>query len=1232
MFVLQPSIPLVALLLSFASPAEPADHVRYDRPTTKVKPKTTLQTRFDAAKQAATRTKAGPADAAPLQRDREATSQAVLDEQITTLERLIRTSDKTDPELPDLLFRLADLQLDKRAFFDRQAGALYEPIHAAEQGRKTSPSAAQGELERLRAKQRRFEASAKAASTRAVEVYQALARTSSGYKRLDEALYYLAAELGALGREAEMKDVYLRLIRDFATSKYVANAYLAFGDFYYAKGEIGDALKLYQRIVDGYPDHPAYAYALYKTAWCHLNPVGTAPPEYTRSLDEFVATIAATLAGKAGSEANAKQLRRDARRDLVKAYLHVAKPSRAWEFFGKVGRGPKPEEDAQRSMMEQLAVAYFAEGKYVDSSAIYHTLQRELPDDPQVCHWQAQVVVNALGTDDAEVQWIESERLAAAWERTKGRELPEPVKRACASATRDTLRQMATVWHDEADKTRKPATYALADRAYRAFLAAFPDHPDAYEVGYFHAELLWVDAVRLAAQGTKASLAAAQARFGEAHTAFNATLLRKPGGRFTREAAYAQMLAMKNHLAYDETGSAGTGCRMNTEGVCVFRGPRTARPTTTEADGRIDLAARFPESDYTADEARMLAAYDTYEKYVKRGPESKDELPKILYHRVKLMMTHNRLAEAKPLAIDLLTRFDGTIYAAWASEMLVDILTLRWADAANDDAKRRSARDELAKWAKRLPELAVWKHPEADRVREQVPTLVAAVRGQQAEEFRLAGVAGDRQGFRRCAEEYQSIFNDHPEHDRADVLLFNAARCFEAAKLVGRAIAMRKELVGRYPKSALFKQTLRELGEGYHAIAFYGDAAAHYERYAETFDADAFAPEALQNAYLFRLGRGEQDDAARDLDRYEEIYKKKDAGQAARISWSKHGLLADDAARLEHARDYLAEYGSKGGVDRAVVAEATIGQILWRRSCSQSLLHDSCIAITRRKATTGARTADRATRLRARIRGGKAPKYCGGESQAIITVHARDPKLVGEAAEHFARALKLSAKAPAPPEDDVARAEAYRNAVGMAMVYDADRRYEAYLALEIPNELYFGAAEHAWKQERGPRLAKQYADAVAREKASRAAFGSYLERKLELGRSLSDAYGKVMGSGSKHWTLAAAARTALVHRNFADQLYRAPIPAELRTQDQQDVYCTALAERADPLVATADESLRYCLSRSTEFAFFNEFSRMCEEELQQTHAETFPATNEIFGRSEYTEIRMERHGVQTRIE
>jgi hypothetical protein len=79
-------------------------------------------------------------------------------------------------------------------------------------------------------------------------------------------------------------------------------------------------------------------------------------------------------------------------------------------------------------------------------------------------------------------------------------------------------------------------------------------------------------------------------------------------------------------------------------------------------------------------------------------------------------------------------------------------------------------------------------------------------------------------------------------------------------------------------------------------------------------------------------------------------------------------------------------------------------------------------------------------------------------------------------------------------------------------------------------------------------------------------------------------------------------------------------------------YCDGLAEQADPLVVTAKEALRYCLERSTEFQFFNEFSRMCEEELQQGDAESFPATNELFGRSIYTDSRLDVVGVQVDLE
>jgi TolA-binding protein len=1194
-----------------------------------VKPKVTapLSSRVKAAQNLQKAKPAAPTiTAADWEKKRESTKQEILDEQIGRIRRLIGQTEKSDPDMPELLFRLADLWLEKVAYYERQAGSLYDPIFAAETA-KDKPK-----VQTLRAKQAKFEAQRKAAATEAVKAFTALTgeTTFAGYKRIDEALYYLAFELGHLGRESAMKDAYVRLIRDFPTSKYVASAYLNLADGFFAKGAIPDALKLYQRIVEGYADSPVFAYALYKIAWCHLNPIGTAEPQYAKSLDAFVATIEATLAGKAGSEANGRQLRRDARRDLVRAFVHSGRPSKALEFFETVGNGPSANEDMAKKMMELLAAAYFGEGMYVESTATYRKLQDVYEKDKDVCHWQQQIVVNALATDDPRIQWIESERLADIWKSWADGNHPEPVKRKCRNDARDTLMQMATVWHDEAAKTSKAETYALAEKAYAAFLERFPTDAKAYELGYYHAELLWAQAHAGFGNRDAKIHQAARAKFRAAHDAFRRVLEKNPKGKYTRDAAQAQMLALKNHLQYDETGGTEIPCRMNTDGICVFRDAR--RAPKPRSDGRIDVAKEFPKAEYTSDEAAMLAAYDTYQRYVK---DTKDpELPKILYHRVKLMMEHNRFAEAKPLATELVTKFDGTIYAAWAAEMLVDAMTLAWADAENSNEVRRQRGAELEVIAAKLKKGKSWEHPEADRIRAQVPTLLAAIAQGRAESYRRDGEDGDPKGYVKCAEEYVAIWNAHEDHERADILLFNAARCYEAAYLVGMAVKMRNEIVTRYPKSRVYQQTLRELGQNYQAIAFYGEAAEKYEHYAAQFPKDMHAPEALQNAYLFRLGLGEDSKAASDLDKYEEIYRKKDVVLAAKIFWSKHELLAGDAERLAHARAYVADYGAKGGADRLAVAEAAIGQILWRQSCNEPLRYDSCVSVRRRKANTGEAERHRAEILRGRTGKGRAaaPKFCGTDTQALVTVHARDEKKAAEAMAHFAAVAKIGAKTPKLPAADDERVEAYRNAVGMAMVYTADRGYEQYLALEIPQELWFGAGDFSWKKDQpDKRLAREYERAAAREAESVARFVEWRDRKVALGKDLRDRYVAVTKSGSPYWTLAAAARTALVHRNFADQLYRAPIPETLKTEEERDDYCDELAKRADPELETAKDALRFCLARSTEFQFFNEFSRMCEEELQQSDADEFPATNELFGSSVYTDSRLDVLGVQTEI-
>jgi TolA-binding protein len=1216
-------------------PAESSDGnaVRYERKSGKVQTKNTLDTKFKTAQKTAEKNKGKKEQmmtADQFARQREAVSQEIADQQIEQLKRLIKATESSDPEMPDLLFRLSDHHLEKKAYFERQAGTLYDKIYAAEEAGKKA------EANQLKEKQKRFEKQSKDASAQAVSVYKVLVTKPEfgKYKRLDEAIYFYAFELGQLNREAEMKDAYLRLIREYPTSKYIPNAYLSFADYYFGQNQIADALKLYQKIVDGYKDSPVYAYALYKMAWCYLNPIGTAEPQYTASLNKFVETIKATLEGRAGNEANAKQLRRDARRDLVKAYVHAGKPSKAWDFFTTVGNGPKKDEDMARKMMELLAVAYFGEGMYIESTASYKKLQDVYEADPDVCEWQARIVVNALATDDKQIQWIETEKLGTYWERYKDSKFKEPVKRKCRDEARDTIKQMATVWHDEAEKTRKNETYDLSEKAYRKFLEAFPQDKDAYELNYYYAEILWTQADHAYNSKDKASKAAGLKKFREAHDEFIKVLERKPDGKYTKEAAYAQMLAMKNALEYDETGGRAKACKTNEEGVCVYKDKEKKKKVTSK-DAQTDVNQDYPVTEYTPTESEMLKSYDTYQKYVK-DPKDK-ELPKIQYHRVKLMMEHNKFKEAKPVAIDLITKFDGTVYAAWASEMLVDILTINWTNKNNTPDDTVAASDELEDWSKKLQKSKSWKHDEADRIREAVPTLLAGIGWKRAEAYQEQGKQGDPQGYVRCGKEYVTIWNEFETHPKADILLFNAARCFEAAYLIGQSIKMRNELLTRYPSSSKYQQTLQELGANYQAIAYYGEAADRYEKYADKYPKDKFASDALQNAYLFRLGLGQQDKAAADLNKYEAIYKKKDVAVAAKIFWSKHALLATDAEKLAHANAYLSEYGGKGGADRQAVAHAEVGQILWRQSCSEDLLYDSCISIKRRKATAGEKVAKKAGKIRSKIKAKKKkdalPKFCGAETQALITVHKRDGKKASQAMSHLDSVLKLATKKPSIPATEIERAEAYKNAVGMAMVYTADRKYEEYLGVAIPDELSFGASAEEWKKDSGiPKLEKEYKEALAKETEPKKKFMDWYTKKKKLGGELVEQYAKVKGSGSPYWVLAAAARTARVNQDFADQLYRAPVPEVIKTEDQMFAYCDGLAEQADPLVATAKEALRYCLERSTEFQFFNEFSRMCEEELQQGDAETFPATNELFGKSVYTDSRLDVVGVQVDLE
>jgi outer membrane protein assembly factor BamD (BamD/ComL family) len=1214
------SLPALALA---AGPTAPASGVRYGRKAGAIKTRTRLDTRAKGEASGASTKKAAPGvDASAYHERKPSVTLAVIDDQIGVARRLVEQADRTSAEFPGFLHRLANLYLDKRAILELAAGELYEKIDALTKSRRGQ------EAKTLQARQARLGKQARQASAEGARVMAALVGESryDTYDRRDEVLYDLALAYGQLGEEEKMKANYARLIKDHPQSRFRPHVYVAFADHEFDQGHVADARRLYQQVIDGYAGSPMYAYALYKSAWCELNPDGDAGPDYPRALSRFVQAIDAASAGKAGSEANGRQLRREARRDLVRAYVHAARPSKAWDFFGRVGRGPTNAEDMRRQEMELLAAAYFGEGMYVESTATYRELQDRFVGDASVCQWQSKIVVNALASHDAQIQWKEAQRLVKAWEEVRGGNFDKQVRRHCGAAARDTLVQLATTWHDEANKTRRAEPWHFAAAAYEEYLRLFPKDKEAYELAFYLAEVHWARGEQLYAQPDRARKVEGLAEFEAAHDAFVHVLEMRPKGKLSREAAYAQMLAMKNALEYDETAGPRTACTVHSDGTCSYddRRARRGRGHNTQE------VARLPPREYDEASRRMLEAYATYEQYV---DDPKDpQRPKILYHRAKLMVDHNRYDDSRPLLEQIVGDYEGTVYAVWSAEMLLDALTIDWADASRSVAERAAAGDDLVQWATKLEASKTFAHAEATRVRAQVPTLMAAVGWTIAEGDRVAAKAGeDPDGYRKCAQRYVGLYEMYPDHDRPDDLLFNAAICFEAAYLVGNAIKVRRVLLDDHPGSDHYQQTLRATAENYQSIAFYAEAAELLEGYAGKYETDAYTGPALENAFLFRRGLGDDDAAKRDLQHYESLLRRKDPKAAARVFWSEADLLSDagadaDAdAQLRHAQEYVARYGKKGGSEGLALAHARIGQLLWERSCAHPGPGGVCVTVTRRKAGAGQATQDAAETLRIRGRH-KARKRCGFATQGVLKVHDRDRKLAAKAQDHLARAVDLFGALGDLPED-ADQARAIRDSWGMALTYRADEGYERYLRIEMPDKLTFFVED--WKKDSSvAKWDREYAEQVRRRADSTARFGRFLDAKTKQGRGLVEDYARVRGSGSPHWILAAAARSAVVHQNFADQLYRAEIPAELRTPDQVDAYCDTLSDYAAPLEHEAHESFAYCLQRSTEFSFFNEFSRQCEQEMQQRRPDEFPATNELFGRSRYSDSSVKRAGVQ----
>jgi len=1070
----------------------------------------------------------------------------ITDKQIRYMYDLVEESASDDPQKPDYLFRLGELFADKQRFLSLNARALDEKVFEAQQAKNPGQAAS------LKQQQQQYDKQAEDSALKAVKSYMAASRYPK-YARMDEVLFRLGYLLQILKKDDQAREFYRRLVKDYPQSKYVPNAYLSFAELYFQDGEMDNAGKFYDKVTE-FTTSAVFGYALYKKGWVEVN-LGN----FKNALEIFVQVIQLCQNGKIPKN-QAGPLEREAKKDLVKAYGRTpgASPDKAWEFFERMGGDYAPK------MLEALAELYWEQGMFQESSKIYRKIIALNESSTRLCEWQNKILRNTLSSGNKRDQVQELNRLGNVYEALAKRpELKKDLLSECKNVFHDTGKELALIWHKEAQRTKNADTYQLAGLAYREFLSHFGDEKDTPEITFYYGEILWQ---------TRAWKEAAQV--------YTKVVQLDPKGKFVKEAAYAAVLAWKNALNISDDG----------EGV--------DRDKAKEKS----LEPR-PIPEY---QQKMLAAFDTYIKYVPDAPE----LVKIKYRRARVLYDYNHFEDAIPLFADIADHHVNDELAIYSANLLLDCLNIL-----------KRYKELLQTVDNYLANPILMKD---DEFRKQMVSLKADSLVAEAKQYEKD------KSYKECGISFVAAADTLPEHKDHAQRLYNAGICFQNARLVGQAIKVREELIKDHPKDPLAQRALFQIASGYHQLAYYAEAAKRYEEFADRFPGEGQAFTALGNAYAFRIGLGEFDQAITDMNNFVKYYGDKRPAETASVVFQMSEVYEKQKKTDELAKNleaYLKRWGAKGGIDKQILAHFKLGEIAWTKSCPQEGVNGACMKVERVTMNGKAKALyqinsqikDRKKKLKEKQR-----TQCGPPTSSRITVYDRSPKLASEGQKHFGEVFRLWGKGDAEkklqsqvpnPDEAAARDVFMRFAVAGAAFYQADQVYEQFLKSKFPQGLDF--------QQPSPYDSKKVAETKKKKfDDSQKKFLVYLTEKTKLAERLAGPsadkkgmYDFVLDYHVAHWTIAASARIGQVFADFVNQLYTAEIPKDLKEQDEwgnrpREIFCDALVDKAEPIESKAVTGYELCLKAATKESWFNEWSTMCEVELNQMQPSEYPLAAE----------------------
>jgi cellulose synthase operon protein C len=720
--------------------------------------------------------------------------------------------------------------------------------------------------------------------TRAQATYLQLIDQYPKFRKIDTVIYLYAFSLRDQGKVGESIKYFQIILDKYPRSRYIADAWMAIAEYrFYAQQDYKTSLEAYEKVLK-HPKSTLYDLALFKTAWCYWK-LGDTTKSALRFKD--VLDLAKKKAGRSEEQQKrAEELQGEALDYLVELFTEDdTKTARdAFEFLAQIGG-----KQYSRKVLKQLADTVFDQTRYERAVEAYRLLIELDPNASDAPDYAGKIVEGYQLLGDTKTAVAEMRKLASdygghsAWAGAN-KDRPKAVEHARTMAE-GLIRNLAKTMHGEAQQNEKTTKvvdrdrYARAAEAYQFYLANFPEAPDAAELRYLRADILYFKL----------------GKYEDAGREYLAVGKTQPVGKYHKDALLQAMGAFEKVRKPIPSNGSGAGKREITDSDRLFGEAADLYATLFPNDKEI-VTVIYKNGQFFFDYGDYDEAVKRFGLIVERYPDDPNAGAagdRILQALGKAKDYENIESWARRLK-------KTKAFAPKDEQERLDKLIVGAVMKSGEKYAASGEYDKAAAFFLRVPS----EYPQNGYAPKALNNAAAVYEKEKKQDEAVAA--------------YKQLADKYPGASEAPEALFTAARIEENIAYYDKAAALYEQLAAKYPQNGHAADALRSAGVLRQSLGQHDRAIKHYGEYARRYKD---RPDAKDVAFQAAVVREDQKDwrgAAASFAAFSKVYPgdSKTVEALAREA-DAHLKAGNDVAAKETAAKALSAYEKHGkGSDR----------------------------------------------------------------------------------------------------------------------------------------------------------------------------------------------------------------------------------------------------------------------------------------------------------------------------